>query len=394
MMKKSGTIDAIPLLFLVGSLLAGCSRDKEEPPAPPSVTAPAATAPATAPAPSPSQAGDGAAARGVELPSFVNLVKQQGGTVVNISTRRMREGGSAQLPPNHPLYEFFRRFGGTPDSGEVPSGGIGSGFVISADGFILTNAHVVDRASEIVVRLTNKREYPAKLIGADPVTDVALLKIDASGLPAVRVAGTQGVEVGEWVAAIGAPFGFESSVTVGVVSAKSRLLPEGSYVPFIQTDVAVNPGNSGGPLFSTRGEVVGINSAIWSQTGGYMGISFAIPIDLAMGIAQQLRESGRVVRGRIGVQLQELSYDLATSFGLKEAIGAVIAGVERGGPADRAGVKPGDVVLALNGQPVQTTADLARLVGGTKPGDTVKLQIWRNKNMLTEEVKVVEQRAS
>ena len=364
--------------FGMSLLLLACSRSGDEkaatapqsaPPAPTNQTA----QPAPVPAPAP-QAG-----QGVALPSFVDLVKQQGQAVVNISATRAAsmQGAIPQLRPGDPLYEFFRRFGGAPDTGEAPAQSLGSGFIVSDDGYILTNAHVVENTNNVSVRLTTKREYPAKVVGVDPYTDVALLKIDATGLPTVRIGNPERLEPGEWVAAIGSPFGFENSVTVGVVSAIGRVLPQGSYVPFIQTDVAVNPGNSGGPLFSTRGEVVGINSAIYSQTGGYMGIAFAIPIDLAMDISKQLRESGKVVRGRIGVQLQELTVDIASALGLKEPRGALIAGVERGGPADRAGIRPGDVVLSFNGQQVQTTADLARFVGSTKPGTKVTAELWR-----------------
>jgi serine protease Do len=254
---------------------------------------------------------------GVELPRFVDLVKEQGAAVVNISATHAR--ARPQVLPGHPLYEFFRQFGGAPDAGEADSGSVGSGFVISADGYVLTNAHVIAGTDTVKVRLTNKREYPAKVIGADPYTDVALLKIAATGLQAVRTGDPASTEAGEWVAAIGSPFGFENSVTVGVVSAKGRLLPNGSYVPFIQTDVAVNPGNSGGPLFDVQGNVIGINSQIYSQNGGYMGIAFAIPIDIAIDISEQLRAHGHVTRGRIGVQLQELSYDVATALDLQEA---------------------------------------------------------------------------
>ena len=315
------------------------------------------------------------AVRGVELPRFVGLVKEQGPTVVNISATRESEPGG--VPPGHPLYDFFRRFGGPPDSGEGGGISVGSGFIISNDGYILTNAHVVAGTDTVRVKLTSKREYPAKVIGADPYTDVALLKIGASGLRPVTAGDPADMEPGEWVAAIGAPFGFENSVTVGVVSAKGRLLPNGSYVPFIQTDVAVNPGNSGGPLFNTAGRVIGINSQIYSQTGGYMGISFAIPIDIAMEIAKQLRENGKVTRGRIGVQLQELTYELATALDLKEPKGALVAAVQPGGPADRAGIRPADVIVAAAGKPVDTTADLARLIGSARPGDVLTADLLR-----------------
>jgi serine protease Do len=327
---------------------------------------------------------------GIELPRFVNLVKEQGGAVVNISATR--SAGPGGVPRGHPLYEFFRRFGGVPDSGEEASASVGSGFIISDDGYILTNAHVVDATDSVRVKLTSKREYPAKVIGADRYTDVALLKIDAKGLRPVRAGDPAAMEPGEWVAAIGAPFGFENSVTVGVVSAKGRLLPNGSYVPFIQTDVAVNPGNSGGPLFDTAGNVIGINSQIYSQTGGWMGISFAIPIDIAMEISQQLREHGQVTRGRIGVQLQELTYEMATELALKEPRGALVAAVQRDGPAYRAGIRPADVILRFDGKEVLTTADLARFIGSAKPGSKVPAQVWRGGEQAIVRVEVEAQR--
>jgi serine protease Do len=317
----------------------------------------------------------------VVLPSFVKLVEEQGDAVVNISATAA--GGAPSLREGDPLFEFFRRFGVEPDLGEAPTGSVGSGFIISEDGYVLTNAHVIANTDEVLVKLTNKNQYRAKVIGADPYTDVALLKIDATGLPAVQIGNPAQALPGEWVAAIGAPFGFESSVTVGVISAKGRLLPSGSYVPFIQTDVAVNPGNSGGPLFNTRGQVIGINSQIYSETGGYMGISFAIPIDIAMEIANQIRETGEVRRGRIGVQLQELSQQIAEAMGMEEPLGALVAAVERRGPAALAGIRPGDVIVSFNGQPVQTTADLARMVGATRPGDTVPVEVRRDRTVTT-----------
>jgi serine protease Do len=371
----------------VALLLISCSRSEPEQAA--VQPEPAAAEPAV------KQNNQPSTAQSVELPSFVNLVKQQGPAVVNISTVRTANNrrGLPQLREGDPLFEFFRRFGPPQESQGVPASGLGSGFIISQDGYILTNAHVIAEANQVSVKLTNKREYKARVIGADPYTDVALLKIDAKDLPVVKIGDAKKIEPGEWVAAIGSPFGFENSVTVGVISAKGRLLPNESYVPFIQTDVAVNPGNSGGPLFSTRGEVVGINSQIYSQTGGYMGIAFAIPMDVAMTIADQLRETGKVTRGRIGVQLQELTVDLASTFGLKEAKGALVAAVQRGGPADRAGVQPGDVLLSLNGQAVENSADLARLVAGTRPGETVNMEIWRKGKAVQVQVKVEELRS-
>jgi serine protease Do len=316
----------------------------------------------------------------VQLPSFAALVKQRGPAVVNVSTTHtVRQGAETGLPvpEDDPLAEFFRRFMQPPGPEEYQARGLGSGFIISPDGLVLTNAHVVAESDEVTVKLTTKKEYKAKVIGVDLRTDVALLKIDAGNLPVAPIGNPEALEVGEWVAAIGAPFGFENSVTAGIVSAKGRSLPDESYVPFIQTDVAVNPGNSGGPLFNMRGEVVGINSLIYSRTGGFMGLSFSIPIDIAMDVVQQLRTTGKVTRGRIGVAAQELTVDLAASFGLKEPRGALVANVEKGGPAEKAGIMPGDVILSFGGKPVQASADLARLVANTKPGTTVDVEVWR-----------------
>jgi serine protease Do len=332
--------------------------------------------------------GQSALAQGRDLPDFTRLVEEQGPTVVNISTTQARSRGQGQqgLPPqldeDDPFYDFFRRFaprqpnqGGAPRQPEAQS--LGSGFIVSQDGYILTNAHVVDGADEITVRLTDKREFKAHLIGTDRRTDVAVIKIEATGLPTVRIGDTSRLRVGEWVLAIGSPYGFDSTVTAGIVSAKGRSLPQENYVPFIQTDVAINPGNSGGPLFNMRGEVVGVNSQIYSRTGGYMGLSFAIPIDVAMEIQQQLRATGHISRGRIGVVIQEVSRDLADSFGLSRAAGAFVTQVEKGGPADRAGVEAGDVILRFDGKPVNASGDLPRLVGSTRPGTRAPLQVWR-----------------
>lgn len=328
-------------------------------------------------------------------PNFVNLVKQYGNTVVHISTTRAITGGPdiSGIPPDHPMYEFFRRF--MPPEGPQggPQGeaqGVGSGFIIDADGYILTNAHVVADSDTVTVRLTDKREFEAKVLGSDTYTDVALLKIEAGDLQVAKIGEPENVLPGEWVVAIGAPFGFENSVTAGVVSAKGRFMPNESYVPFIQTDVAVNPGNSGGPLFNMNGEVIGINSMIYSQTGGYMGVAFAIPIDLAVNVAEQLRATGKVSRSRIGVQVQELSRDLAASFGLQEARGALVAAVESGGPADRAGMQVGDVILSVDGQAVQGAADLARLVASNKPGTPITVDVWRNKQRIPLKITTAE----
>lgn len=326
-----------------------------------------------------------------QLPDFTDLVEKQGPTVVNISTTQSVKSPLApqipNLPEDDPFYEFFRRFIPSPGPREFQSQSLGSGFIISADGYILTNAHVVDAADEVTVKLNDKREFKAKVIGADRRTDVALIKIDASGLQAVRVGDPGRLKVGEWVVAIGSPFGFESTVTAGIVSAKGRSLPQENFVPFIQTDVAVNPGNSGGPLFNLRGEVVGINSQIYSRTGGFMGLSFAIPIDVANDIAQQLRSTGKVTRGRIGVVIQPITKELAESFGLSKPSGALVNSVEKGGPAEKAGIESGDVILRFDGKAVNSSEDLPRIVGGTRPGSKVTVQLWRNK--ATRDVQVV-----
>ena len=326
-----------------------------------------------------------------QLPDFTDLVEKQGAAVVNISTTQAaRNTLSQQLPQldeNDPFFEFFRRFAPNQGPREFQPQSLGSGFIISADGYILTNAHVIDGAEEVTVRLTDKREFKAKVIGADRRTDVALIKIDASGLPAVRFGDPGKLRVGEWVVAIGSPFGFDNTVTAGIVSAKGRSLPQENFVPFIQTDVAVNPGNSGGPLFNMRGEVVGINSQIYSRTGGFMGLSFAIPIDVANDIGQQLRTTGKVTRGRIGVVIQQVTKELADGFGLPKPQGALVNSVEKGGPADKAGIEAGDVILRFDGKSVNSSEDLPRVVGGTKPGSKVVVQVWRNK--ATRDLQVV-----
>ncbi|WP_153115669.1 DegQ family serine endoprotease [Rhodocyclus tenuis] len=324
------------------------------------------------------------------LPDFTELVEKQGAAVVNISTTQIVRGNArgAQVFPfddDDPMADLFRRFMPNPHGGlgspggarEFESRSLGSGFIVSADGYILTNAHVVDSADEIAVKLTDKREFKARVIGADKRTDVALIKIDAGGLPVVRLGDPSALRVGEWVVAIGSPFGFENSVTAGIVSAKGRSLPQENLVPFIQTDVAINPGNSGGPLFNMKGEVVGINSQIYSRSGGFMGISFAIPIDVAMDVQAQLKSTGKVSRGRLGVVIQEVSKDLADSFGLSKAQGAAVSAVEKGGPADKAGIEAGDVILKFEGRPVISSGDLPRVVGSVKPGTRVTVQVWR-----------------
>ncbi|MGQ0547169.1 MAG: DegQ family serine endoprotease [Betaproteobacteria bacterium] len=308
------------------------------------------------------------------LPDFTDLVENEGPAVVNVIT-------AAPAPAARDPFEFFRRF--MPDLPEPPQGprrrqGLGSGFIISADGYVLTNAHVVEGADEVTVRMADaKREFKAKVVGADRRTDVALLKVDATGLPTVEIGRSTDLRPGEWVVAIGSPFGFSNTVTAGIVSATERALPAETYVPFIQTDVAVNPGNSGGPLLDLEGKVVGINSQIYSRTGGYMGVSFAIPIETAMRVADQLREHGRVTRGRLGIAIQPVTAELATSFGLDAAKGVLVASVEPGTPAERAGLQAGDVILAYDGEALDSVNELPRAVAGTKPGTEVKLRIWR-----------------
>src|SRR5918992_471530 len=320
-----------------------------------------------------------------ELPDFTRLVDDQGNAVVNISTTQAvrRSGAVPQVPgmEDEEVLEFFRRFIPRQQPGPSPrpeARSLGSGFIISADGYILTNAHVVDGADEINVRFTDKREFKAKVIGADRRTDIAVIKIESpQQLPAVKFGDPTKLKVGEWVVAIGSPFGFENTVTAGIVSAKGRSLPQENFVPFIQTDVAINPGNSGGPLFNMRGEVIGINSQIYSRTGGFMGLSFAIPIDVALDIQKQLREKGRVARGRIGVVIQEVTRDLATSFGLERPRGALVNSVEKGSPADKAGVEATDIILAFDGKQVESQSDLPRIVGSTRPGQQATLEVWR-----------------
>jgi serine protease Do len=320
----------------------------------------------------------GSAAHARTLPDFADLAEAQGPAVVNISTTSTVRGVQG-LPPGaeeDPFFDFFRRFG-PPQPREYEARSLGSGFIISPEGYILTNAHVVEAADEITVRLTDKREFNAKVIGADRRTDIAVLKIEASALPSVKIGNPERLRVGEWVVAIGSPFGFDNTVTAGIVSAKGRSLPQENFVPFLQTDVAINPGNSGGPLFNLDGEVVGINSMIFSRTGGFMGVSFAIPINVAIDVAQQLRTSGRVRRGRIGVVIQEVTKELAESFGLPSPIGALVNSIEKGGPADKAGIQPSDVILKFDGNEVVSSAELPRIVAATKPGAKVSVQVWR-----------------
>ncbi len=328
------------------------------------------------------------------LPDFGDLVEQVGPAVVNISVvqQQQQQASNQQNPfPNDPFYDFLRRFGvpmpGQPGMGPRARQGIGSGFIVSQDGYVLTNAHVVageegDGAdvalSEVTVTLIDKREFKATVVGIDRRTDVALLKIDASKLPSVRIGRADDARVGEWVVAMGSPFGFDNTVTAGIISAKARRLPDETYVPFIQTDVAINPGNSGGPLFNLAGEVIGINSQIYSRSGGFMGISFAIPIDVAMNIKDQLVTHGRVQRGRLGIAIQGVDKDLAQSFGLPDARGALVASVEPGSAAEKAGLQAGDVVLGVNGKQIGESADLPRVIGEKRPGTRIRMEVWRD----------------
>ena len=372
-------------------------------------TTPSATSLATTVSPMAGQAGVTSPMVGpIVAPDFAQITSQYGPAVVNISVTGKKSGDSPsarrgqQEDPfgNDPFFEFFRRFqqgqqgqqGNPRGQQQAPRDQVthsqGSGFIVNANGIILTNAHVVRDAKEVTVKLTDRREYIAKVLGADPKTDVAVLKIDAKNLPVVAIGKTSDLRVGEWVLAIGSPFGFENSVTAGVVSAKGRSLPDDSAVPFIQTDVAVNPGNSGGPLFNARGEVVGINSQIYSRSGGYQGVSFAIPIDLAGKIKDQIVAHGKVEHARLGVSVQEVNQVLADSFKLDKPEGALVSTVEKGGPADKAGLQAGDVIRKVNGQPVVSSGDLPAVIGMAAPGDKVTLDIWRQGSAKSIEAKL------
>lgn len=339
----------------------------------------------------------GSSAR-AQLPNFVDLVEKYGKGVVNISTVRQARVIEQQNPfagMDERQAEILKRFGFPmlPFIGpreEPERRGTGSGFIISSDGLILTNHHVVDGADTITVRLTDEREFTGKVLGSDPKTDIAVVKIDAKDLPVLKIGNSDNLKVGEWVAAIGSPFGLDNTVTAGIVSAKSRKLPSDQYVPFIQTDVAVNPGNSGGPLFNMDGEVVGINSQIFSTSGGFMGLSFAIPIDLAMQIKDQLVKHGKVTRGRIGVVIQDVTPDLADTFGLKTPKGAIVSQLEKNGPAAKGGLREGDVIIAINGKKVNSSSDMPMAVSAMKPGDIANLQVIRDGKEVSIKVTVAE----
>ena len=332
----------------------------------------------------------------ISLPDFSVIASRNGPAVVNISTVGSTKAafrGDPDADGDDAFAELFRRFQmpgmrGRGGNAPVPTHGVGSGFIVSADGIILTNAHVVRDASEVTVKLTDRREFRAKVLGSDPKTDVAVLKIDAKNLPVVPLGKSSDVKVGEWVLAIGSPFGLENTVTAGVVSAKGRSLPDDANVPFIQTDVAINPGNSGGPLFNTKGEVIGINSQIYSQSGGYQGLSFSIPIDEATRIRDQIVATGKVVHARLGVMVQEVNQGFADSFNLETPEGALVSNVEKGGPADKAGLKAGDVIRKMNGQKIVASGDLPALVGQAMPGDKVTLEVWRQGKSVTVEGKL------
>ena len=344
-----------------------------------------------------------------DLPDFTELAEKQGPAVVNISITQVVHAGGPNVglpfpggtPDDEALGELFRRFGipgmpGAPDGQGAPpqqdykSQSLGSGFILSSDGYVLTNAHVVRDADEVIVKLSDKREFKAKIIGADRRTDIALLKIEATGLPKITPGDPTTLKVGEWVAAIGSPFGLENTITAGIVSAKGRALPQESFVPFIQTDVAINPGNSGGPLFNLRGEVVGINSQIYSRTGGYMGLSFAIPIDVAIEVSNQLKASGKVSRGWLGIGIQEVNKDIAEALGLKNTSGALVAAIEKGSPAEKGGLESGDVITKFDGKPVESSSDLPRLVGATRAGKTVPVDILRKGAVRTLSISIGE----
>ena len=373
----------LSLALLAALALAACGKDSPNPPA---ASEPVSIIKQTEP-----PKADGTV--GMMLPDFAQLVAREGGAVVNIQA--VRERGEDEGSED-PFLEFFKRINpNSPDLSDddnATSANFGSGFIISPDGYILTNTHVIKGMTNIKVTLNDKREYPAKLIGQDEKSDVAVLKIDAKNLPTVKIGNPDELKSGEWVAAIGAPFGFENSVTSGIVSAKNRTLPDDGYMPFIQTDVAINPGNSGGPLFNLKGQVVGINSQIYSRSGGFMGISFAIPINVAMNVADQLKATGKVERGQLGVVIQEVSYDLAKTFGLDKPTGALVAKVLAGSPAEQGGIKVGDIIRSVNGSEVRSSSDLPMTISSLKPNQTVKLGVWRKGQMHEVEIKLGTQR--
>ncbi|MGO9803095.1 MAG: DegQ family serine endoprotease [Steroidobacteraceae bacterium] len=398
--KAPSTADLPPLrrllsVLAIALILAACSRETSAQATHAAAAAQAAPAGALVTQTTAEPGVSDTAVRG--LPDFTQLVEKYGPAVVNVEVveKTQPNQGLQGLQPNDPFYDFFRRFG-IPPPGEGPRGnqppprGAGSGFIVSPDGYILTNTHVVADAETVTVRLTDRREFAAKVIGADERTDVAVIKISAGNLPTVKLGDPSRIKPGQWVLAIGSPFGFENTVTAGIISATSRSLPNDNYVPFIQTDVAVNPGNSGGPLFNMAGEVIGINSQIFSRTGGFMGLSFAIPIDVARNVEEQLIRTGRVVRGRIGVTIQDLNAQLAESFGLDRPRGALVSSVEKDGPAAHAGIQPGDVILGVGGHAIEHYGELSGAIAAMKPGSDTTLQLWRGGKQQTVTVRVAE----
>jgi serine protease Do len=380
------------LALLGGVVLSACSPSASTavPPVFAAGSPPTAAPPASAAPVAPLVSG---------LPDFTGLVERYGPAVVNVKVnekpRAVQSRGPADGDEDDPFGDFLRRFGipNMPRGQQIPQQperGEGSGFIVTPDGYIMTNAHVVRDASDITVKLTDRREFPAKLIGMDDRTDVAVIKIEAKDLPVVRIGDPSKLKPGQWVVAIGSPFGMENSVTAGIVSATSRDLPDEAYVPFIQTDVAVNPGNSGGPLFNLAGEVVGINSQIYSQSGGYMGLSFAIPIDMANDVRQQLVKNGHVTRGKIGVGIQPVDADLADSFGLDRPRGALVGEVEAGGPAAKAGIRPGDIILSVDGKPVESNTALPAMISSIRPGNSTELELWSDHKLKKVTARVVE----
>ncbi|HKB59412.1 MAG TPA: DegQ family serine endoprotease [Gallionellaceae bacterium] len=330
----------------------------------------------------------------IALPDFTGIVAKEGPAVVNISVSAKVAAEDSGIPgfpgmsPDDPFYQFFRHFQPPAPHGTITTRALGSGFIVSKNGIILTNAHVVDHADKVIVKLTDQREFKAKVIGEDKPSDVAVLKINADNLPTVTIGDPQKVRVGQWVVAIGSPFGFQNSVTAGIVSAKSRSLPDEGYVPFLQTDVAVNPGNSGGPLIDANGEVIGINSQIYTRSGGYQGLSFAIPIDVAMNVERQILAHGKVSRGRLGVTIQPVDEELAQTFGLDRPEGALVSSVENDSPAEKAGIKPGDIIIKFNGRNVSSSSDLPPMVAELEPGTNVSLVVWRKDGSKTIALRV------
>ena len=376
-------------ILAVAALAAGCSKEPVKATGPtesaPGAASPAAGASNANPAPQSAAAAGGGPMQ--TLPDFASIVDANKGAVVNITATKMAsaqqapfggDAGGSDDDEDNPLNQFLRRFQSPSPMPRLPMTGMGSGFIVHPDGVVLTNAHVVEGADEVKVKLSDRREFKGKVVGVDKLTDVAVVKIDAKDLPTAKLGDPSKMRVGDWVLAIGSPFGFENTVTAGIVSGTSRSLPEGTYVPFIQTDAAVNPGNSGGPLFNLRGEVIGVNSAIYSRTGGYMGVAFAIPIDVAASVEEQLLKTGKVERGRIGVGIQDVNSSLAQSFGLERPTGALVSTVESGGPAEKAGIKPGDVILSFNGKPIDSSSQLPPLVAQAKPGSKATVEVWRD----------------